>query len=41
MEVSKKDWMLFRERIGVWQESYMERLAQEYIQILSSEKAGS
>ncbi len=41
MEISKKDWMLFRERIGVWQESYMERLAQEDIQILSSEKAGS
>lgn len=41
MEISKKDWMLFRERIGVWQESYMERLVQEYIQILSSEKAGN
>lgn len=41
MEISKKDWMLFRERIGVWQKSYMERLAQEDIQILSSEKAGS
>ena len=41
MEISKKDWMLFREWIGVWQESYMERLVQEDIQILSSEKAGS
>ena len=30
MEVSKKDWKLFRACIGEWQEAYMERLTKEY-----------
>lgn len=34
MEVSKSDWKLFRNKIGEWQESYMARLNQEYIEIL-------
>ena len=37
MECSKEDWKLFRSKIPVWQEAYMERLNKEYIQILSSE----
>ena len=37
MEISKADWKLFRERIGVWQEAYMERLNREYIELLSSD----
>ena len=41
MEISKADWKLFRERIGEWQERYMERLNKEYIGILSSDKAAS
>ena len=41
METSKADWKLFREKIGEWQETYMERLNREYIEILSSEKAAS
>ncbi|MGN0423105.1 MAG: multidrug transporter [Lachnospiraceae bacterium] len=36
MEISKKDWKLFRERVPEWQENYMERLNQEYIDLLSS-----
>lgn len=40
-EVSKQDWKLFRERIVSWQEAYMERLAQEYIAILSGDASGS
>ena len=31
MEVSKKDWKLFRACIGEWQEAYMDRLTKEYI----------
>ena len=33
MEPTKKDWKLFREKIGGWQETYMERLinAVEYL----------
>lgn len=34
MEVSKSDWKLFRERIGDWQEAYMERLVKEYVDLL-------
>ena len=41
MKISKADWKLFREKIGEWQETYMERLNREYIEILSSDKAAS
>lgn len=36
-EISKSDWKLFREKIGDWQENYMERLEQEYISLLSDD----
>ena len=41
MEVSKKDWKLYREKIGEWQESYMDRLCKEYVQLLQSDAASS
>lgn len=41
MEVSKKDWKLFREKIGDWQESYMERLVEEYTQLLEGPERAS
>ena len=41
MKISKADWKLFREKIGEWQETYMEQLNREYIEILSSDKAAS
>ena len=34
--VSKSDWKLFREKLPVWQENYMERLIKEYIILLSA-----
>ena len=34
MEVSKSDWKLFRERVVDWQEAYMERLVNEYMDLL-------
>ncbi|MBP3360954.1 MAG: multidrug transporter [Clostridia bacterium] len=34
MEVSKQDWKLFCEKIANWQESYMEKLNNEYIELL-------
>ncbi len=40
-EISKADWKLYRTRLAVWQEAYMERLAREYIEILSGEGSGS
>ena len=36
MEISKKDWKLFGEKLAGWQEQYMERLNKEYIELLSS-----
>ena len=36
MEISKKDWKLFREKLAGWQEKYMERLNTEYIELLKS-----
>ena len=41
MEVSKKDWKLFRTCIGGWQEAYMERLTKEYIDLLSGDENAS
>ena len=29
MDISKKDWKLFRERLSGWQENYMEDLVKE------------
>ena len=37
MDISQKDWKLFRAKLPGWQEAYMERLNKEYIQILNSE----
>jgi len=41
MDVSKKDWKLFRELLPVWQERFMERLLAEYAQIISGDGAAS
>ena len=41
MEVSKTDWKLYRSRIAEWQEAYMEKLIQEYVQLLSAEEKAS
>lgn len=35
VEISKSDWKLYRERVPEWQEHYMERLAKEYVNLLS------
>lgn len=37
MEVSKKDWKLFQERIPDWQEKYMEGLIKEYVDFLNDD----
>lgn len=34
---TKKDWSLFREKIADWQETYMDKLNKEYIELLSGE----
>lgn len=40
-DISKADWKLFRERIGGWQEAYMEKLNQEYVELLTGEGQAS
>lgn len=35
-EITKADWKLFREKLPNWQEHFMEKLSQEYIQLLQS-----
>ena len=35
MDISKKDWKLFRERLSGWQENYMEGLVKEYANFLN------
>ncbi|MDO5311596.1 MAG: multidrug transporter [Clostridia bacterium] len=41
MEISKKDWKIYREKIGEWQENYMDRLCREYVRLLQSDAAPS
>ena len=41
MDVSKKDWSLYRERLPEWQERYMERLIAQYKTIVNSEVPAS
>ena len=36
-EFTKKDWTLFKNKIANWQESYMDRLNKEYIDLLSED----
>lgn len=37
MEISKKDWKLFREKLSDWQEKYMEGLVKEYVNFLNDD----
>jgi hypothetical protein len=37
----KSDWKLFREKLPDWQETYMDKLNQEYIQLLSGDDCPS
>jgi len=41
MEVTKKDWKLYRAKIPEWQEAYMEKLIASYVKHLTSEKPAS
>jgi hypothetical protein len=38
---TKGDWTLFKNRIADWQESYMNKLCKEYIELLSEEAKSS
>lgn len=34
---TKKDWALFREKVADWQEAYMDKLNEEYIDLLNGD----
>ena len=38
---TEADWKLFRNKIGEWQEAYMDKLNKEYFEILSGNKLPS
>ena len=38
MDISKKDWKLFREILSGWQENYMEGLDKAYADFLNDDK---
>ena len=38
MDISKKDWKLFREKLSGWQENYMEGRVKEYAYFLNDDK---
>ena len=40
-QVKEKDWKLFRKKLAVWQEVYMERLIKEYAELLNGDDAAS
>ena len=37
MDISKKDWKLFREKLSGWQEKYMEGLVKEYVNFMNDD----
>lgn len=41
MEISKQDWVLFRQKIGEWQEAYMGKLLREYSELMQREGLAS
>ena len=41
MDCSKSDWKLFRDRIRDWQESYIEKLNHQYIDLLNGDGLAS
>ena len=40
-QVKEQDWKLFRKKLPIWQEAYMDKLNQEYIRLLSEEGLAS
>ena len=38
MDISKKDWKLFQEKLSGWQENYMEDLVEKYVNFLNDDK---
>ena len=37
MDISQKDWKLFREKLPCWQENYMKNIIEGYVNFLKDE----
>ena len=37
-EYTEKDWKLFRRKIAIWQENYINKLNKDYIELLKQDK---
>lgn len=40
-DVKERDWKIFRKKIIIWQENYMQKLNNEYIEILQRDNEAS
>ena len=40
-QVKEQDWKLYRKKLPIWQEAYMDKLNREYIRFLSEEGLAS
>ena len=40
-DFTEADWRLFRKKIAIWQEAYMEKLVREYMDLLSEDGSAS
>ena len=40
-QIKEQDWKLFRKKLPIWREAYMDKLNQEYIRLLSGEGLAS
>lgn len=40
-EVKERDWKIFRKKIVIWQENYMQKLNNEYIELLQRKNTPS
>ena len=40
-QTKEQDWKLFRKKLPIWQEAYMDKLNQEYVRLLSREGLAS
>ena len=41
IQFPESDWKLFRKKIPGWQEDYMNRLCEDYVKLLTSDRSGA
>ena len=41
MSIAESDWKLYRKKVGAWQEAYIGKLCEEYVEILSRDTSSA